>query len=42
MGFLTNPQQEQQLANDDYQASVTQALVDAIVRFRTTGAGATR
>jgi N-acetylmuramoyl-L-alanine amidase len=38
MGFLTNPQQEQQLQSDEYQNAVTQALLDAIVRYRT-GAG---
>ncbi len=39
MGFLTNPQQEQQLAGDDYQNTIVQALVDGIVRFRGTSAG---
>jgi N-acetylmuramoyl-L-alanine amidase len=34
MGFLTNPQQEQRLASDDYQNAVVQALVDGIVRYR--------
>jgi N-acetylmuramoyl-L-alanine amidase len=38
MGFLTNPQQEQRLASDDYQNAVVQALVDAIVRYRSTAA----
>ena len=33
MGFLTNPQQEQRLASDDYQNAVVQALVDGIVRY---------
>jgi len=36
MGFLTNPQQEQRLASDDYQNTIVQALVDGIVRFRST------
>ena len=39
MGFLTNAQQEQQLQSDEYQNAVTQALIDAIVRYRA-GAGA--
>jgi N-acetylmuramoyl-L-alanine amidase len=44
MGFLTNPQQEQRLASDDYQNALVQALVDGIVRYRgaiatPTGAG---
>ena len=34
MGFLTNPQQEQRLASDDYQNALVQALVDGIVRYR--------
>jgi N-acetylmuramoyl-L-alanine amidase len=34
LGFLTNPQQEQRLASDDYQNALVQALVDAIVRYR--------
>jgi len=34
MGFLTNHQQEQQLAGDEFQNLVVQGLVDAIVRFR--------
>ena len=34
MGFLTNPQQEQQLACDDHQNALVQALVDGIVRYR--------
>jgi N-acetylmuramoyl-L-alanine amidase len=38
MGFLTNPQQEQQLQSDQYQNAVAQALLDAIVRYRA-GAG---
>jgi N-acetylmuramoyl-L-alanine amidase len=39
MGFLTNPQQEQRLASDDYQNTIVQALVDGILRYRA-GAGA--
>jgi N-acetylmuramoyl-L-alanine amidase len=34
MGFLSNLQQEQQLAGDDYQNTIVQALVEGIVRFR--------
>jgi N-acetylmuramoyl-L-alanine amidase len=34
MGFLTNAPQERQLASDEYQNAVAQALLDAIVRFR--------
>jgi N-acetylmuramoyl-L-alanine amidase len=34
MGFITNPEQEKQLASDAFQSSIVQALVDSIVRFR--------
>ena len=34
MGFITNPEQEKQLASDGFQASIVQALVDSLVRFR--------
>src|SRR4051812_136394 len=34
MGFLTNPQEEQQLAGDERQNVIVQALVDGILRFR--------
>lgn len=34
LGFLTNPAQEKQLAGDDYQNTLVQALVEAIVSFR--------
>jgi N-acetylmuramoyl-L-alanine amidase len=34
MGFLSNPEQERQLASDAYQNAVAQALFDGIVRFR--------
>jgi N-acetylmuramoyl-L-alanine amidase len=34
MGFITNPEQEKQLAGDAYQNDVVQALVEAIIRFR--------
>jgi N-acetylmuramoyl-L-alanine amidase len=42
MGFLSNAQQEQQLASDDYQNAVVQALVEGIVRFRGASAAGTR
>ena len=34
MGYLTNPEQEKQLAGDEFQNALVQALVDGIVRFR--------
>jgi N-acetylmuramoyl-L-alanine amidase len=34
MGFISNPDQEKQLASDTFQASIVQALVDSIVRYR--------
>jgi N-acetylmuramoyl-L-alanine amidase len=34
MGFMTNPQQETQLASDVYQNNIVQALVESIVQFR--------
>jgi len=34
MGFMTNPEQEKQLAGDAYQNDVVQALMDAIIGFR--------
>ena len=42
MGFLTNAQQEQQLASDDHQNLLVQALVDGILRYRAAGTGGTR
>jgi len=39
MGFISNPQQEKQLATDEFQSAVVQALVESIVRFRDQGAG---
>jgi N-acetylmuramoyl-L-alanine amidase len=41
-GFLTNGAQEKQLAGDDYQNAIVQALADGIVRFRASTAGAAR
>ena len=40
MGFLTNPQQEQQLASDEHQNLLVQALVDGILRYRAAAAPA--
>ena len=34
LGFVSNPQQEQQLNSDAFQGAVVQALVDSIIRFR--------
>ena len=34
MGFITNPQQARQLGSEQFQASIVQALVDGITRFR--------
>ena len=42
MGFITNPEQEKQLASDGFQTSVVQALVDSIVRYRDRAAPAAR
>jgi len=35
LGYLSNPEQEQQLASESYQSQLVQALVEAVVRFRT-------
>jgi N-acetylmuramoyl-L-alanine amidase len=37
LGFLTNARQEQQLAGEEYQRVVVQALVEGIVRYRAAG-----
>jgi N-acetylmuramoyl-L-alanine amidase len=37
MGFLTNTQQEHQLASDEYQNAIAQALLDGILRYRASG-----
>jgi len=42
MGFISNPEQEKQLGSDAFQSSVVQGLVDGIVRFRDSRAGATQ
>jgi N-acetylmuramoyl-L-alanine amidase len=34
MGFITNPEQEKQLASDTFQNNLVQALVDSVVAFR--------
>jgi N-acetylmuramoyl-L-alanine amidase len=39
MGFLTNAQEEQQLAGDDRQNTIVQALVDGILRYRAAAPG---
>ena len=36
MGFMSNPEQERQLASEPFQTSIVQSLVDSIVRFRDT------
>ncbi len=41
MAFLSNPQQEHDLTTDAFQNGIVQGLVDAIVRFRDSGAGRT-
>ena len=38
MGFISNPEQERQLASEPFQSSIVQALVDSIIRFRDGGA----
>ena len=42
MGFLTNADQEKQLASEEFQNTLVQSLVDAIVQFRDSHAGASR
>jgi N-acetylmuramoyl-L-alanine amidase len=34
MGFISNPEQEKQLASDAFQKTLVQALVDSVVAFR--------
>jgi N-acetylmuramoyl-L-alanine amidase len=34
MAFLSNPQQETQLASDEFKSGVVQSLYDAILRYR--------
>jgi N-acetylmuramoyl-L-alanine amidase len=34
MGFISNPEQEKQLASEPFQSAIVQALVDSLVRFR--------
>jgi N-acetylmuramoyl-L-alanine amidase len=40
MGFISNPEQEKQLASDSFQNDIAQALVESIIRFRDTRAAA--
>ena len=40
MGYLSNPDQEKQLAGNDFQNALTQSLVEAIVRLRDSMSGA--
>ena len=42
MGFMSNPAQEKQLGGDEFQNTVVQALVEAIVQFRDTTTGTSR
>jgi N-acetylmuramoyl-L-alanine amidase len=37
LGYLTNAEQEKQLASPDFQNTIVQALVEAVVRFRDEG-----
>ncbi len=39
LGFLTNPQQEQQLGSDEHQGALVQALVEGIIRYRAAVSG---
>ena len=39
LGFITNPDQEKQLASDGFQNNVVQALVDSLIAFRDSRAG---
>jgi len=39
MGFISNPEQERQLASEAFQSTVVQAIVDSIIRFRDARAG---
>jgi N-acetylmuramoyl-L-alanine amidase len=34
MGFISNPEQERQLASEAFQSTIVQSIVDSIVRFR--------
>ena len=36
VGYLTNADQEKQLANNTFQTALVQSLVDAIVKFKDT------
>jgi N-acetylmuramoyl-L-alanine amidase len=39
MGFLTNAQDEHRLSADDQQGAMVQALLEGILRYRSTAAG---
>jgi N-acetylmuramoyl-L-alanine amidase len=39
LGYLTNPDQERQLAGGEFQATVVQGIADAVLRFRDLLAG---
>ena len=39
MGFITNPEQERQLASEAFQSNIVQALVDSLARFRDSRTG---
>jgi len=34
VGYLSNPAQEKQIAGNDFQTTLVQGVVDAIVRYR--------
>ena len=34
MGFISNPEQERQLASEAFQSTIVQSIVDSVVRFR--------
>lgn len=42
MGFLSNADQEKQLASPDFQAAITQAISDAVVKYRDANAPGTK
>ena len=41
MGFLSSADQERQLTGNDFQNTIVQAIVDAVLRFRERLAGST-
>ena len=40
MGYLSNPEQEKQLAGAEFQNAFAQAVVETVIRFRESLAGA--